>query len=75
MMAIMSAIVAELYDALRTAGVPDDKAMAAAVVGADGKSELATKADLSELEARLIKWNVGATIAMTAVFAAIVKLL
>jgi len=71
----MSTIVAELYDALRTAGVPDDKAMAAAVVGADGKSELATKADLSELEARLIKWNVGATIAMTAVFAAIVKLL
>jgi hypothetical protein len=75
MMAMMSTIVAELYDALRTAGVPDDKAMAAAVVGADGKSELATKADLSELEARLIKWNVGATIAMTAVFAAIVKLL
>jgi hypothetical protein len=74
---MMSTVVAELYDALRTAGVPDDKAMAAAaaVVGADGKSELATKADLSELEARLIKWNVGATIAMTAVFAAIVKLL
>jgi hypothetical protein len=31
--------------------------------------------DMSKLEARLIRWNVGTIIAMTAVFAAIVKLL
>ena len=40
-----------------------------------GKSDLATRADLSKLEADLIKWDVGAIIATTAVFAAIVKLL
>jgi type II secretory pathway component PulK len=99
----MSTIVAELYDALRTAGVPDDKARAAAaaVIGADTQNGFATKADLGavrneiaalrgeigevratmatkaelfQLEARLIRWNVGTIIAMTAVFAAVVKL-
>jgi hypothetical protein len=35
----------------------------------------ATKVDFSDLRAELIKWNVGTIIAMTAVFAAIVKLL
>jgi len=36
-------------------------------------SDVDTK--LSQLEARLIKWNVGAIIAMTAVFASIIKFL
>ena len=84
----MTTIVAEIYDALKAAGVPDEQAKAAAgaVVGSDTQSGLATKGDLSELEARLkadmsqlearlIKWNVGTIIAMTAVFAGIVKLL
>ena len=80
----MSIVVAELYDALRAAGVDDDKARAAAaaVVGAETREGLATKTDVSELrrdmaelEARLIRWAVGTLIAMTAVFAAIVKLL
>ena len=109
----MSIIVAELYDALRAAGVSDEKARAAAsaVVGTDTQNGFATKADLAsvrgeiagvrgeiaellaavrgeivelrattradlaELQSRLIQWNVGTIIAMTAVFAAIVKLL
>lgn len=95
----MSTIIIELYDALKAAGVDEDKAKAAAqaVIGAESKTDLATrtdlaelqrvtrtdindlrlstKADLANLEASLIKWNVGAIIAMTAVFAAIVKLL
>ncbi len=46
------------------------------------RSEMATKQELSALqvemakmEARIIRWNIGAIIAMTAVFAAVVKLL
>ena len=38
------------------------------------KEQVATKADLAELKAELIKWNVGTMIAMTGIFAAIVKL-
>lgn len=73
----MSVIVAELYDALRAAGVSDEQAKAAAgaVIAAESRQDLATKADLAQLESRVIRWNVGTIIAMTAVFAAIVKLL
>lgn len=84
----MSTIIIELYDALRAAGVDEDKAKAAAaaVMGGAARNDLATKADLNELRlatktdlanlrADLIQWSVGAIIAMTAVFAAIVKLL
>ena len=84
----MSQIIIELYDALKAAGVDEDKAKAAsaAVVGAESRSDLATKADINELrlatkadlanlKAELIKWNVGAIIGSAAVFAAIVKLL
>jgi hypothetical protein len=78
----------ELYYVLRAAGVEDDKARAAAaaVLDTGARAELATKTDvaefrqatkayLHEMEARIIKWNVGAIIAMPAVFVAIVKLL
>ena len=34
----------------------------------------ATKGNLAELKAELIKWNVGTLLAMTTIFAAIVKL-
>lgn len=73
----MSVMVAELYEALRKAGVEEDVARAAAkaVLAADARTDLATKADIAELESRVIKWNVGAIFTMTAVFAAIVKLL
>lgn len=76
----MSTVVMELYTALRSAGVSEEQSSAAAAAVVDGRN-LATKADLaelkvdiSELESRLIKWNVGAIIAMAAVVAAIVKL-
>lgn len=72
----MSSMVAELYDALRKAGVEEQLARdaARAVLGAEARTELATKGDLAELEARVIKWNVGAMAMMTAIFAAIVRL-
>ena len=49
----MSTIIAELYDALREAGVSDEKAKAAAaaVIGGETEQRLATKADLAHLEA------------------------
>ena len=81
----MSTMVAELYDALRKAGIDEQLARdaACAVLPADARVELATKADLAELATRvdlaelkveLIKWNVGAMAVLTAIFAAIVRL-
>jgi hypothetical protein len=90
----MSTMVAELYDALRKAGVDEQLAQRAAraVLGADARMDLATKTDLaelrkdigeelsavkvqlSEMKVELIKWNVGAMAALTAIFAAIVRL-
>ena len=75
----MTKAVKELYEALRQAGVEDQQAMSAAsaVVGTD-MADLVTKqelrADLAELKADLIKWNVGTLLAVTGIFAAIVKL-
>jgi hypothetical protein len=73
----MSIVVGELYDALRKAGVDDDlaRAAAAAVIGVEQRTDLATKADLADLKAELVKWNVGTLVAMTGLFAAITKLL
>jgi hypothetical protein len=73
----VSTIVVELYEAFRAAGVDDVKAKAAAasVVDSAARADLATKADLADLKAELIKWVVGTLIAMTGLFAAIVKLL
>lgn len=80
----MSLVVVELLDALKAAGVSEEQARAAAsaVIGAESEQGFATKgdiavlrADLGQLEARLLRWFVGTLIAMTAVFAAIVKLL
>jgi len=72
----MSSMVAELYDALRRAGVGEELARdaARAVMGTEARNDLATKADLSDLKADLIKWNVGAMAILTAIFAAIVRL-
>jgi hypothetical protein len=81
----MSTMVAELYDALRKAGIDEQlaKDAARAVLPADADIELATKADLADLVTRadlaelrveLIKWNVGAMAIMTGIFAAIVRL-
>ena len=72
----MSTMVTELYEALRKAGVDEQMARDAArnVLAIDARADLATKADLSDLKADLIKWNVGAMAALTAIFAAIVRL-
>ena len=72
----MSTMVTELYEALRKAGVNEQLARdaARAVLAMDARADLATKADLSDLKADLIKWNVGAMAALTAIFAAIVRL-
>lgn len=50
------------------------KDAARAALAADARTDLATKADLAELKADLIKWNVGAMAVLTAIFAAIVRL-
>jgi hypothetical protein len=83
----MSTMVAELYAALRKAGVEEQlaKDAASAVLGADARPELATKADvltlrtelkadMAEMKVELIKWNVGAMAVLTGIFAAIVRL-
>ena len=83
----MSTMVAELYDALRKAGVDEHlaKDAARAVRPVDARIDLATKADLlalrteikadlAETKAELIKWNVGVMAVLTGIFAAIVRL-
>ena len=79
----MTTIVMEIYEALKAAGIDDEvaKAAAKAVIGVQEKEHLATKldiqqlrTDMADLKVELIKWNVGTLIAMTGIFAAIVKL-
>ena len=55
-------MVTELYDALRAAGAPEEKARAA--VQAMSEASLATKADIARLERELlvVKWMSGATV-------------
>jgi hypothetical protein len=57
----MAIMLEKLYDALRAADVPDDKARAAAVEGADYENRLAG------MEARLtmLTWIVGIHFAVT----------
>jgi hypothetical protein len=93
----MTTIVVEIYEALKKAGVEEDLARAAAraVIGAEEKEKLVTKADLraelAELKAELkvdiaelkaevqamlnrqLQVMMGLMVAMTGVFAAIVK--
>ncbi len=91
----MTTIVVEIYEALKKAGIDEETARIAAkaVIGAEEKEQLATKADLEalklaakgdlvELEARIqaalnrhLQVMMGLMIAMTGIFAAIVKLL
>lgn len=76
------AMVIELYDALKKLGLDDEMARAAAkaVVGAEDKSQLATKSDIADLKIAIadlkadLTWRtVGALVALTAIFSAIVK--
>ena len=56
----MTTIVVEIYDALRKAGADEESARAAAqaVLGAEERQQLATKADIEALDKRLsvIQW-------------------
>lgn len=69
----MSTMIVEVYEALKSAGAPEDKARAAASVLADSVpakadlNQLATKADLTDVRAEmhavkadLLKWVIGA---------------
>ncbi len=74
----MSLSVTELYQALVEAGVSEEKAqkVAEAVISREeAKTLLATKTDLSNLQAEIIKWNTGTLLAATGLFAVIVKLM
>jgi hypothetical protein len=80
----MTQQVAELYTALRKAGVDDDTARAAAksVIAIEDKEQLATKADLidlrrnmAEMKASIIQWNLIAIGFVTALFSGLVTLL
>ncbi|MCY4488856.1 MAG: integrase [Deltaproteobacteria bacterium] len=59
----MSMMITELYDALRAAGAPEEKARAAAQ--ALSEESLATKADIARLERELlvVKWMTGGIVA------------
>jgi len=72
----MATMVAEVYEVLRALGASEEQAKAAAraVLAADARTDLVTKADLAGAESRIIKWNVGAMAVLTAIFAAIVGL-
>jgi len=58
----MATMISEVYDAFRSAGVPEDKARAAAE--ALSEEQLATKTDIAKLEKELlvIKWMLGLVI-------------
>jgi hypothetical protein len=85
----MTTLNIELLDALKKAGVDEETARAAAksvlsvdqlITKADLKAELADlKVELAELKVDLIKWMtgliIGAVVAMTGIFAGIVKLI
>ena len=72
----MSVMVSELYEALRSAGVDDAQARAAAEAVLQ---ELVTKADLSvamaELKHDLIRVQIGTLVAMTAIYGGLVAAL
>ena len=77
------AITFELYEALKSVGVDEEKAKRTAEkfeTALENKLEkelkgLATKEDISKLELRIIKWNVGTIIAVVGITVAIVKLI
>jgi hypothetical protein len=58
----MATMISEVYDAFRSAGVPEDKARAAAE--ALSEEQIATKTDIAKLEKELlvIKWILGLVI-------------
>lgn len=79
----MSEIVYELYDALKAANIPEEKARAAAEAmnqAVDSRYAfhsdlLATKSDLADAKVEIIKWSVGSIFVAVGLVATIIKLL
>ena len=81
------AITFELYEALKSAGVDEEKAKATAekfenVLETKFEKEFAhivtkevLETQLAKMETRIIKWNVGTIIAVVGITVAIVKLI
>jgi len=67
----MSTIIIEVYEAFLSAGVPEDKARAAAKAMSDDQN--ATKSDINKLdkERAIIKWMLG--IIITGIVALLIK--
>ena len=63
----MTTMIAEVYDALKSAGAEDDKARAAATAIADYQRDIA---DLKS-DVKLIKWIVGFNLAFTVAIVAL----
>ena len=70
----MARMIAEVYDALRSAGADDDKARAAATAVAESDRDIAgvrlevsgVRTELADMrgDVRLLKWMVGFTMAL-----------
>jgi len=70
----MARMIAEVYDALRSAGADDDKARAAATAVAESNRDIAdvrlevsgVRTELADMrgDVRLLKWMVGFTMAL-----------
>ena len=80
----MSGMTIELYEALRSVGVEEGmaKAAARAVLASDARTDLATKADIADLRTAMaelksdLTWRiVGTLIAVTAIYGGLVATL
>jgi hypothetical protein len=67
--------LAKLYPILKDLGLEDQKANEfVEIMDESRKEDLATKADLKDLEIRLVKWIIGLMIAQTFISIALLKL-
>ena len=69
------ATLAKLYPILKDLGLENQKANEfVEIIDESRKEDLATKADLKDLEIRLVKWIIGLMIAQTSISIALLKL-
>ena len=67
--------LAKLYPILKDLGLENQKANEfVEIIDESRKEDLATKADLKDLEIRLVKWIIGLMIAQTSISIALLKL-
>ncbi|PXF58421.1 MAG: hypothetical protein C4B58_06860 [Deltaproteobacteria bacterium] len=66
--------IVKLYPILKDLGLDDVKANEfVEIIDQSRKEDLATKADLKDLEIRLVKWVIGLMIAQTSITIALLK--